>query len=48
MRIVRGYGEIAELTFSGTRTALLSCWLQQAPHRPADADLRSRRLEDEP
>jgi len=48
MRIVRAYGEITELIFSCTRTALLSCWLPQARHRPADADLRNRRLEDEP
>jgi hypothetical protein len=48
MRIVRAYREIAELIFSCTRTVLRSCWLQQARHRPADADLRSRRLEDEP
>jgi hypothetical protein len=48
MRIVRGYGEIAEWLFSCTRTVLLSCWSQQARHSPADAGLRSRRLKDEP
>jgi len=44
MRIVRAYGEIAELIISCTRTVLLLCWLQQARHRPADTDLQSRRL----
>ena len=44
MRIVRAYGETAELIFSRTRTVLLSCWSQQARHRPADTGLRSRRL----
>jgi hypothetical protein len=44
MRIARGYGEIVVSIFSRTRTVLLSRWLQQARHRPADTGLRGRRL----
>jgi hypothetical protein len=40
MRVVRAYGEIAELIISCTRTVLVAAGSPPA----ADADLRSRRL----
>ena len=48
MRIVRAYGEIAELIFSCTRTVLPLCWLQQARHRPRLSSATVVRIERRP